>query len=169
MSGPTPNLQFRLENNPELLARLNRHVHTLHQERYPDVFAPYDYGRFLGWYQKVLAQENAYGVVAYLEEEPVGYALIFHKEYSSSPFHAPGYELMLVDQMAVVPEHRRKGIGKALIQFLSVFCREKGVARLQLSVWRINEAARDFYQQMGFEWYMMDLEMKIGPNLETVQ
>ena len=72
---------------------------------------------------------------------------------------------MLVDQMAVVPEHRRKGIGKALIQFLSVFCREKGVARLQLSVWRINEAARDFYQQMGFEWYMMDLEMKIGPNL----
>ena len=158
---PSPDLEFRLENNPELLTRLNRHVHTLHFEKHPDVFAPYDYEKFLAWYEELLARDNVYGIVAYLEDLPVGYALAIHKEYSASPFHASGYELMQIDQMGVVPEHQHKGIGKKLMHYIRDFCREKGIRRLQLSVWLDNEIAKSFYEQMGFEGYLLYMEMTI--------
>ncbi|MCB0597728.1 MAG: GNAT family N-acetyltransferase [Lewinellaceae bacterium] len=158
----TPNLQFHLENNPELLTRLNRHVHTLHHEKHPDIFAPYDYEQFLPWYEGLLAQDNVYGIVAYLDEVPAGYALALHKQYAGvSPFHADGYELMQIDQMAIVPEYQHKGIGKKLIHYIREFCREKGINRLQLSVWLDNEIAKSFYEQMGFEGYLLYMEMKM--------
>lgn len=79
--GLTPHsLQVRQENNAVVLTRLNRHVHGPHYERHPDRYAPYDYEKFVEWYEKVLAKEGAYSLVAYLDEEPVGYALLLHKK-----------------------------------------------------------------------------------------
>lgn len=158
---PSFNLEFRLENTPELFTRLNRHVHTLHQEKHPDIFAPYDYARFLGWYEKALAQDNAYGVVAYLEDVPVGFALVFHKQYHNSPFHASGYELMHIDQMGVLPEYQHQGIGRKLVNYIINLCREKGVRRLQLSVWLDNAIAKTFYEQIGFKGYLLYMEMAV--------
>ncbi|MCB0547049.1 MAG: GNAT family N-acetyltransferase [Phaeodactylibacter sp.] len=158
---PPFNLEFRLVNAPELFTRLNRHVHTLHYEHHPDVFAPYDYGRFLSWYEQTLAQENTYGVVAYLDDIPVGYVLAFHKQYHNSPFHAPGYELMHVDQMGVLPEYQQQGIGRKLVNYIISLCREKGIRRLQLSVWLDNAAAKTFYEQIGFEGYLLYMEMAV--------
>lgn len=156
------NLHIRQENNAAVLARLNRHVHAPHYERHPDRYAPYDFGRFVGWYETVLAKEGAYGLVAYLEGEPVGYALLLHKKNNGAhAMLAEDYEYVHVEEMAVATDHQGKGIGKQLMQHIRAFCREKGARRVQLSVWLDNEAAKSFYEREGFEGYLLYMEMAV--------
>lgn len=50
----------------------------------------------------------------------------------------------------VEPKARRKGIGKALTDTVKDWACEKGVERLELQVTENNEAAKSFYQHLGF-------------------
>ncbi|MCO6477622.1 MAG: GNAT family N-acetyltransferase [Phaeodactylibacter sp.] len=156
------NVDIRLENNPAVIARLNTHVHGPHYEKHPDRYAPYDYDKFVAWYQAVLAREGAYGLVAYLDDEPVGYALLFHKKNNGEhTMLAYDYEYVHVEEMAVAAGHQHKGIGRQLMVHIREFCREKGAKRVQLSVWLDNEAAKAFYEKEGFEGYLLYMEMPV--------
>lgn len=89
------------------------------------------------------------GVVAEFEGEPVGAAW-----YRLFTPEAPGYGF--VDEkipelsIAVVPLHRRKGIGEALLRSCLVEAREEGFQALSLSVASHNRS-RMMYQRAGFE------------------
>lgn len=89
------------------------------------------------------------GVIAEIEGEPVGAAW-----YRLFPTEAPGYGY--VDDkipelsIAVVPMHRRKGIGHALLRACMVQAREEGFQALSLSV-AVHNRSRMMYQRAGFE------------------
>lgn len=53
--------------------------------------------------------------------------------------------------LAVKPSQRRKGIGKALIEWLEESCRVAGIASIFLEVRIDNEGAKRFYQSLGFK------------------
>jgi GNAT superfamily N-acetyltransferase len=67
---------------------------------------------------------------------------------------APGYGF--VDEAtpeisaAVLPAHRGRGIGSALIRALEAEARDRGIGRLSLSVERDNRAAA-LYRRLGFQ------------------
>jgi ribosomal protein S18 acetylase RimI-like enzyme len=52
--------------------------------------------------------------------------------------------------MYVMPENRRRGIGKALLDHAIAFARASGVEQLVLTVTQTNAAARDLYAAAGF-------------------
>jgi len=89
------------------------------------------------------------GVIAELEGEPVGAA--WYRLFSAEE---PGYGF--VDEkipelsIAVVPLHRRKGIGEALLRSCMVQAREEGFQALSLSV-AVHNRSRMMYQKAGFE------------------
>ena len=89
------------------------------------------------------------GVIAELEGEPVGAA--WYRLFTQD---SPGYGF--VDEkipelsIAVVPLHRRKGIGEALLRSCMVQAREEGFQALSLSVAAHNRS-RMMYQRAGFE------------------
>jgi len=89
------------------------------------------------------------GVVAEIEGEPVGAAW-----YRLFTAEAPGYgyvdEKIPELSIAVVPLHRRKGIGEALLRSCMVQAREEGFQALSLSVAAHNRS-RMMYQRAGFE------------------
>lgn len=66
-----------------------------------------------------------------------------------------------LENMFVVPEARKQGIGKALIQQLKVWFKEKGVNRIYVSAYSKNENAIHFYDRCGFELVEVGMEMKI--------
>jgi len=83
-------------------------------------------------------------ILCYDEETPVGFALFFH---NYSTFRAkPGIYL---EDLFVIPEHRGKGYGKALLQRLIEIGKERHCGRVEWSVLDWNTPAIDFYKSMG--------------------
>jgi ribosomal protein S18 acetylase RimI-like enzyme len=89
-----------------------------------------------------------FGVVAYEGSEPLGAA--WWRYFQAD---APGYGF--VDDatpeisIAVLPAHRGRGIGTALLEALQREARSQQIARLSLSVERDNPAAA-LYERLGF-------------------
>lgn len=53
--------------------------------------------------------------------------------------------------LMVSAEHRRRGLGRALLEEAVGWARDHGVAKLELHVFPHNEAALALYEQFGFE------------------
>lgn len=90
------------------------------------------------------ARPMAEVILAYWAGEAVGFALYFH---NFSTFLArPGIYL---EDLFVEPEHRGKGIGKALLVNLARIASERGCGRLEWSVLNWNEPSIQFYRKLG--------------------
>ena len=59
--------------------------------------------------------------------------------------------MLYVDGLSVLPEHRRKGVAKALWAEVEAIAREVGAAEIQLTVNAGNDAARAFYRTVGMK------------------
>ncbi len=51
----------------------------------------------------------------------------------------------------VLPEHRRQGIGKALMRYAESWARARGDRQIGLQVYQNNQAALALYQQLGYQ------------------
>jgi ribosomal-protein-alanine N-acetyltransferase len=61
-----------------------------------------------------------------------------------------GDDVAHLNLLAVAPEHRRQGLGRRLMQWLTTTAIEAGVFRVNLELRTHNEAARIFYERLGF-------------------
>ncbi|MEH2325137.1 MAG: GNAT family N-acetyltransferase [Nostoc sp.] len=96
-------------------------------------------------------KEHLFGSHKYIEAilaesagQAVGFALFFHN-YSTF-LTKPGIYL---EDLFVLPEYRRQGIGKALLTKLAQITVERDCGRLEWSVLDWNESAQEFYRSMG--------------------
>jgi ribosomal-protein-alanine N-acetyltransferase len=62
-----------------------------------------------------------------------------------------GDDVAHLNLLAVAGAHRRRGIGRRLMQWLSATALEAGVSRIGLELRANNEGARSFYECLGFE------------------
>ncbi len=83
-------------------------------------------------------------VFAYWDCEAVGFALYFRN--FSTFLGQPGIYL---EDLFVEPEHRGKGIGKALLVRLAQIAMERGYGRLDWSVLDWNAPSIEFYRSLG--------------------
>lgn len=73
-----------------------------------------------------------------------GFALFFH---TFSTFL--GRRGLWLEDLFVLPEHRGKGLGRALLTHLAGIARERGCGRFEWSVLDWNTPAIGFYERMG--------------------
>lgn len=83
-------------------------------------------------------------VIAEYEEKSVGFGLFF-TNYSTF-LTKPGIYL---EDLFVLPDYRRKGIGKAILTHLAQLAVSRGYGRLEWSVLDWNESAIAFYERLG--------------------
>jgi len=95
--------------------------------------------------------ENLFGKHRYAETllaedggAPVGFALFFHN--FSTFLGQPGIYL---EDLFVVPEHRGKGVGRALLKELARLAVERRCGRLEWAVLDWNREAIGFYERLG--------------------
>ncbi|BAZ11323.1 GCN5-related N-acetyltransferase [Calothrix sp. NIES-4071] len=85
-------------------------------------------------------------ILAICNAQTVGFALFLHN-YSTF-LTKPGIYL---EDLFVLSEYRRLGIGKALLSKLAQIALERNCGRLEWSVLDWNEPAIEFYRRMGAE------------------
>lgn len=90
------------------------------------------------------ADPRAFCAIAEWEGEPAGMALWF---YNFSTFR--GRHGIYLEDLYVRPQHRRRGIGQALLRHLAGICLDEGLARLEWWVLDWNTPAIDFYRTQG--------------------
>jgi ribosomal protein S18 acetylase RimI-like enzyme len=95
-------------------------------------------------------------LLAFADERPVGIAVCF---FGFSTFHAR--PLLNVHDLAVVPECRGMGIGRALLEAVEAHARRSGCCRLTLEVQDDNARARALYDRFGFG------DFKVGDSAAT--
>jgi GNAT superfamily N-acetyltransferase len=96
-------------------------------------------------------REQMFGVRPYIEglvvedeERVVGFALFFHN--FSTFLCKPGIYL---EDLFVVPEHRRRGHATALLRALAQVAVERGCGRFEWAVLDWNDSAKRFYRALG--------------------
>lgn len=67
-----------------------------------------------------------------------------------------------VEAIVVDRNHRRAGIGTALMRAAAVWARERGAAEVVLTVWAGNTAAEAFYERLGYGVVSRALAKPIG-------
>jgi GNAT superfamily N-acetyltransferase len=83
-------------------------------------------------------------IIAYVEQEPVGFALFFH-DFSTFT----GTQGLYVEDIYVRPVARGQGIGKQLLAYVAQLAKRRACTRLEWSVLNWNETAIDFYKRLG--------------------
>jgi ribosomal protein S18 acetylase RimI-like enzyme len=63
-------------------------------------------------------------------------------------------QLGLIETLAVLPEFRRLGIGKKLVQFAMSKLFQSGMETSLITTWETNEAALAMYEKLGFKMIM---------------
>jgi GNAT superfamily N-acetyltransferase len=64
---------------------------------------------------------------------------------------AEGAPAVWIEDVVVHADHRRRGIGRQLLEFLQEWAKARGVTRLQLLADRENAAANLFYTAIGWQ------------------
>jgi GNAT superfamily N-acetyltransferase len=104
-------------------------------------------------------------LLAEISGKPVGFALFF--QTFSTFVGRPGIYL---EDLFVLPEHRRRGIAMALLQQLFRVARERDCGRVEWTVLDWNEPAIKFYREkLGAkilkEWWRCRVEVENGKRI----
>ena len=131
------------------LARLCSEVHALHVAGEPERYRPLEPGALEAWMADFFRKDEATGVLAERDGEVLGYALGRLASSEGNPFLLPSRTLY-VDQVGVAAAARRRGIGRALMAAIEASAETLGADAVVLDVRGFNEAARAFYESLGY-------------------
>jgi len=68
-----------------------------------------------------------------------------------------------ISDLVVSAEHRRRGVGRALFDRITLWCRGLGVGVLRLHVASKSEAARAFWKSVGARDYLVEVWIDLEP------
>jgi len=85
-------------------------------------------------------------LLAFLDDAAIGIAVCF---FGFSTFRAR--PLLNIHDLAVLPQYRGQGAGRALLQAAEDYARRQGCCRLTLEVLESNSGARALYRRFGFD------------------
>ena len=153
-----PNIRTTTINDLESILNLNRQLFEFEQQ-FTNTYNPdwtySDKGR--DYFKKRLGQDNAICLVAETNQEIIGYLVSFIDTYSYRSTN-PICEL---ENMYILPQYRRQGIGTKLVDELKKIAKKKGANRLRVETITQNQVAGSFYQAMGCQDFNLILEQEL--------
>ena len=132
------------------LAALNRFVHDVHLAHRPDYFKTARADEAAAWFRDQLGKPTTAAWIAEDGRAPIGYVLTFFHERAGNPFRY-ARRWCEIDQIAVDPAWRRRGIGRALMGAALEASRARGVHDVELFSWAFNTEAQALFRGSGFE------------------
>ena len=141
------------------LTVLNGFVQGLHVAKRPDSFKPSTQEEVVEWFSRLLRNTSARMWIAEEAGVAVGYVLTMVQERPESPF-CSARRWCEIDQIAVAPGSRRRGVATALIQKALTEATAEGFSEVELCTWSFNVKAQSLFKKFGFEPKLFRWERK---------
>ena len=127
---------------------LQEEIQRLHLAARPDVFRPGAVSFPEETFRQVVNDPGWRCAVCEAEGEIVGFVFAFVRRLRDHR-NMRDADVLLIDDISVREDFRRRGVGRALFAYAEAAAREAGCGRLELTVWAFNEEAMEFYRAMG--------------------
>ena len=148
---PAFDIQRATPEDAPHISQLNAFVHDIHVEAHPHYFRPTDLNELTTSFRTWLERDDATAFIARDNNgTPIGYVTTSFYDRPPTPTHHRRTYLE-IDQIAVDPAHRRKGLAHALVERARDEARARGTDRVHLASWTFNEGAHAFFRSEGFE------------------
>jgi ribosomal protein S18 acetylase RimI-like enzyme len=141
------------------LAVLNGFVQGLHAAKRPDNFKPSTQDEVVEWFRGLLKNISARMWIAEEAGTAVGYVLATVQYRSENPF-CLSRRWCEIDQIAVDPGFRQRGVASALIQKALTTAAADGFEEVELCTWAFNVEAQSLFRKFGFEPKLLRMERK---------
>lgn len=141
-----------------LVNGMRRELNAIHAQGRPEFFRPQMRPELEELTQAFIAGEDTDVLVAVLDGEVVGYAMI---RLVNSPEGIYGYAQRFyhVEELCVAEAHRRCGAGRALVEYMKRDAASRGYERMTLDMWAFNDRALQFYDACGFKVFRRCMEI----------
>ncbi|MBN2076323.1 MAG: GNAT family N-acetyltransferase [Dehalococcoidales bacterium] len=100
--------------------------------------------------RKKIASDDSLVLVAMDDQKAVGYSI---SKITRMPPFSRGKTIGIIYDMAITASHRRKGIGKEMLESIKAWFKERNVKRIELSVVTKNTIGNSFWKEQGFQDY----------------
>jgi GNAT superfamily N-acetyltransferase len=141
-------------------------VQALHVQGNASFFRATTIEQVAAWFKERLESKDAYAWVGEDEGVAVAYALVMTQERPATPFTTAvlRYE---VDQIGVLPDARRRGHARRLLEHVCTHAREAGASEVILKSWAFNSGAHAAFERLGFEAQVVQLARSLRAAGET--
>lgn len=143
-----------------LLTELCADVQELHHRMYPELFQPFDPEGVAVFLKTILDNPENRAYVAVHENEVAGYVLLIPIRFPGNAFRKASNTL-LIDQLFVDEDFRRKGIATLLLEKSREVAKELQLQRLELNHWTANDSARALFGAFGFRYFNERMELSL--------
>jgi ribosomal protein S18 acetylase RimI-like enzyme len=109
------------------------------------------------YYKKALTDPEYQTLIAYNDDLILGYVI----GTSANKYSYRKVRTGELDNIYIIPDFRRSGVGQALVDHLLVWLKTKGVKRVMVCAYAKNESAISFYDTVGFSLDSVNLETEI--------
>lgn len=139
------------ERDYEALSAIIEQVDSIHRDALPERFK-HSNGppREREYILNALRSPGVDILVAQTESRLVGFVHVVIRNVRESPILVRR-RYAVVENLAVREEHRRMGIGLALMERAEDWARAKGATSIELNVYAFNDVAQGFYRKLGYE------------------
>ena len=133
---------------------------AVHHAALDSSFAPSDrwQDEYRHFVRSLLGRDDALAVVAVDQARLVGYAV---GRISMLPGFFAQRERGYIHDAVVRPDCRRRGIGRQMVEALTAWMHEHGVALVELTVATRNREAVEFWRSVGFDSYMVHMKREL--------
>ena len=154
-------VRFAEDRDLDRVNELRKQVNDVHVAGKPEVFKPGFGDELRDYIFEIRKDPNKEIVVAELEGNVCGFAVLNHISRPENPFM---YErdFLDVDEFGVDEACRRRGVASAMMRFIRDYAKEKGFHRLELNMWEFNDGALAFYEAFGFKTFRRYMEIHLS-------
>ena len=150
---PTPDLPINIAPaGPDDIGLVQRLAHEVWHRHYPGIITVEQIGYMLerGYSRDALLAFVGGGPGATRDERGIALARIGATPVGFVAWYQAGDRAMKLERLYVLPEHHRKGIGRALIEHVAARAGAAGCGSLTLNVNRGNTGSVRAYERCGF-------------------
>ena len=135
------------KNDIERILELLHQVNMVHHELRPDLFKPYT-TKYDKYELEAILDDDNNPIFVYDDGQVQGHAFCQISEVKNHKL-LQDIKTLYIDDICVDEAARGKHVGKSLYEYVRDYARSIGCYNITLNVWEGNEAAQNFYKNMG--------------------